>query len=105
MESPLSLSLLRKRKKFFLAILDLTQQEASLSSAQLHSVLKQKKTLLACVQRIDNQIKQTLSYFPNPLPDAFQQEVILTKSIIQKILEIDKKNYLQRQLELKAYEN
>lgn len=105
MESPCTLSLLKKRKKFFLAILDLTKTEASLSSEQLPCVLKQKKTLLACVKRIDAQIKQNCPIFPNPLPDAMHQEMELTRSIIQKILDIDKKNYLQRQIELKTYEN
>lgn len=105
METNPSLFLLRKRKKFFLAILDLTQTEPLLPPDQLQSVLKQKKTLLACIKRIDEQIKQICPKFSQPLPDEIFQEVSLTKRIIQEILNIDKKNYLQRQQELKTYEN
>lgn len=98
------LLLLRKKKGLFLAILDLTETEGALSTIELERVLKQKKTLLACIDKIDLQIQEYHYSFPSPLPQELQEELVELRQLITKILETDKLNYLQRKKELGLYE-
>lgn len=101
MQEPSILSLLQKKKKFFLAILNLTQTEDRLPLKHLQSILKQKKTLLSCIQNVDQQLKRLAPSLP--LTDDSREELANIRSIIETILEIDKKNYIQRQAELKNH--
>ncbi|AGT72767.1 hypothetical protein [Chlamydia trachomatis] len=97
------LPLLKKKKGFFLSILDLTQVEASLSPENLIKVLRQKKTLLSCIEKVDHQIKKFRDSFSLALPQEVQEELEEIRSVIQRILETDKKNYCIRKRELRTY--
>ncbi|EPP35392.1 hypothetical protein CP10139811_0918 [Chlamydia ibidis] len=96
--------LLKKKKGFFLAILDLTETEFSLSSDQLADVLQQKKTLLSCIEKIDHQIKEFWHSFTPILPQDIQNELEDIRKVILQILSADKKNYMLRKKELGIYE-
>ncbi|WP_148174346.1 hypothetical protein [Chlamydia felis] len=98
------LLLLKKKKGFFLAILDLTETEPSLTPVELEKVLRQKKTLLSCIDKVDNQIKEFRHCFTSVLPQDIQEELSEIREIITKILDTDKLNYLQRKKELGIYE-
>ena len=76
------LPLLKKKKGFFLSILDLTQNEASLSSDELTKVLRQKKTLLSCIEKVDQQIKKFRDSFSVALPQEIQEELAEIRSVI-----------------------
>ena len=97
------LPLLKKKKGFFLSILDLTQIEASLSPGELIPVLRQKKTLLSCIEKVDQQIKKIRDSFSSSLPQEIQEELTEIRSVIQRISEADKKNYSIRKNELGTY--
>ena len=97
------LPLLKKKKGFFLSILDLTQNEASLSSDELTKVLRQKKTLLSCIEKVDQQIKKFRDSISVALPQEIQEELAEILSVILRILETDKNNYSIRKTELGTY--
>ncbi|WP_348663702.1 hypothetical protein [Chlamydia vaughanii] len=98
------LLLLKKKKGFFLAILDLTETEPSLTTVELEKVLQQKKILLSCIEKVDNQIKEFRYCFTSVLPQDIQEELTDIREIITQILDTDKLNYLQRKKELGIYE-
>ncbi|CCO01682.1 conserved hypothetical protein [Chlamydia psittaci 01DC12] len=98
------LLLLKKKKGFFLAILDLTETETSLTPIELEKVLQQKKTLLSCIDKVDNEIKEFRHSFTSVLPQDIQDELSEIRGIITRILDTDKLNYLQRKKELGIYE-
>ncbi|WP_201456642.1 hypothetical protein [Chlamydia sp. 17-3921] len=98
------LLLLKKKKGLFLAILDLTETEGSLTTKELEKILRQKKTLLSCIEKVDLQIKEYYHSFSSVLPQDIQQELSKLRQIITRILDIDKFNYIQRKKELGLYE-
>lgn len=102
-ERIISSPLIKKKKGFFLSILDLTQNEASLSSDELTKVLRQKKTLLSCIEKVDQQIKKFRDSFSVALPQEIQEELAEIRSVILRILETDKNNYSIRKTELGTY--
>lgn len=98
------LPLLKKKKGFFLAILDLTKSESSLSTTELEKVLRQKKILLSCIEKVDTKIKEFRCCFTSVLPQDIQEELMEIQKIITQILDADKINYLQKKKELGIYE-
>ncbi|WP_038501333.1 hypothetical protein [Chlamydia avium] len=95
---------LLKKKGFFRAILDLTKTESSLPATELEKVLKQKKILLSCIEKVDIKIKELRYCFTSVIPRDIQQELMEIQKIITQILDTDKINYLQRKKELGIYE-
>lgn len=98
------LLLLKKKKGFFLSILDLTETETSLSTAELEKILRQKKILLSCIEKIDAQIREFRHYFTPVIPQDIQEELHEIREVITQILKTDKHNYAQRKKELGVYE-
>lgn len=98
------LLLLKKKKGLFLAILDLTQTESSLTTAELEKVLQQKKILLACIERVDIQIREFRHTFTSVLPQDIQEELEEIREVITCILNTDKLNYIQKKREFGIYE-
>ncbi|AAP98536.1 hypothetical protein CpB0607 [Chlamydia pneumoniae TW-183] len=96
--------LLKKKKGLFLAILDLTQTESSLTTPELEKVLKQKKIFLSCIDRVDLQIKEFRHAFSSELPQDIQEELEEIRDVIIRILDTDKRNYAQKKKEFGIYE-
>lgn len=97
------LYLLKKKRGFFEAILELTEEEKHFSLDEWIKGLKQKKTLLACIEKIDKE----LSFFRASLDHLSQElteEVERIKEVIQEILYLDKINQEQRKKEIKHHE-
>ncbi|MBQ8498634.1 hypothetical protein [Chlamydia sp.] len=104
MERLALLPLLKKKKGFFLSILGLTRIESSLSPQELTKVLQQKKTLLSCIEKVDDQIKKIRnSSSLLTLPQEICEELEEIRSVIHSILETDKENYSIRKKELGTY--
>jgi len=95
------LHLIRKKKGFFEAILDLTETESSLSLPEWISVLEQKKILLSCIEEIDHQMTPYQSRL-HILSQEMTEEIDSLKSIIEKILHLDKQSQEKRKQELKG---
>ncbi|SPN73703.1 hypothetical protein C10C_0543 [Chlamydia serpentis] len=98
------LLLLKKKKGLFLAILDLTQTESSLTTAELEKVLQQKKIFLSCIDKVDVQLKEFRHAFTSTLPKDIQEELEEIRAIINRILDTDKLNYIQKKREFGIYE-
>lgn len=96
------LHLLRKKKGFFEAILDLTQAEIELSLTEWISNLEQKKILLSCIEEID----QELTSFKDALHTLSQEtteELEHIRVIIRRILHLDTINQDKRKQELNLH--
>ncbi|ANH78383.1 hypothetical protein [Candidatus Chlamydia sanziniae] len=98
------LFLLQKKKGLFLAILDLTKTEYALTPVELEKVLQQKKILLACIEKIDHQIKDFRHAFVSVLPQDIQEELTHIRKVITQILKTDKLNYAHKKKELGIYD-
>lgn len=104
MEKQLLLQLLRKKKGLLLVILDLTQSEQTLPIEALENLLRQKKTLLSCIEKVDHQIKEFRHSFASILPQEIQKELFELREVITQILDTDKVNYLAYKKELGIYD-
>jgi len=85
------LRLLQKKRSFFEAILDLSQEENSLPFTDWISVLEQKKVLLSCIDDIDTELtpfKATLHHLSQDVTD----ELAKIRSIVKTILDVDSQN-------------
>lgn len=94
------LHLLRKKKSFFEAILELTETEANLSIPEWISVLEQKKVLLSCIDDLDIEIRS----FQRKLTDLSQEvteELEAIRTVIQRILHRDTLNQEKRKIAIK----
>lgn len=83
------LHLLRKKRGFFETILDLTEQEASLTIDEWISVLKQKKILLSCIEKIDQELaycKGSLDILSQEISEEFDE----MKKVMEQILHLQK---------------
>lgn len=93
------LSLLKKKKGFFEAILDLTEQETQSSVEHWQELLQKKQILLGCIEDIDSQLKNfeqsmhTLSY------DVIEQLKDL-HCIISQIMELGSLNLKEKKKHL-----
>jgi len=93
------LSLLQKKRGFFEAILDLTENEESLPMPEWISILEQKKILLSCIEEIDAELapfKQSL----HVISCEISEEIDAIRHVIEKILHLDSYNKNKRKREL-----
>lgn len=93
------LGLLKRKKGFFEAILDLSETEENFSLSDWISILEQKKVLLACIEEIDIQLlpyKQML----HALSQEISEELDSIRKVIDKILHTDSINQQKRKQEL-----
>ncbi len=94
------LHLLRKKKGFFEAILDLSEDESELQIHDWISSLEQKKILLSCVDEVDAEIslfKRTL----HNLSQETSEELENIRKVITRILHLDTINQEKRKKELR----
>ena len=92
------LQLLQKKRGFFEAILDLSEDEEHLPVPDWISVLEQKKVLLSCIDEIDCEISPFKAKLNN-LSQEVTDELAKTRSVVEKILDIDTRNQeLRRQM-------
>lgn len=89
------LSLLKKKRSFFEAILDLTEEESSLSISDWISTLEQKKVLLSCIDEIDAEISPFKAAF-HQLSQDVVEELDKIKDIVKDILHLDSSNFEKR---------
>lgn len=97
------LSLLRKKKGFFEAILDLTEGEGDQPVQAWIEILEQKKILLSCIEEIDAELtpfKQSLHH----LSQEISEEIENIRQVIKKILHLDLVNHEKRKKELRQYD-
>lgn len=97
------LQLLRKKKGFFEAILDLTEEERELPVKQWISILEQKKILLSCIDDVDAELhpfRQSL----HTLSQEISEELEHIRKIIKRILHLDAINQEKRKKELRPHE-
>ncbi|WP_213318700.1 hypothetical protein [Chlamydiifrater volucris] len=93
-ESPLYL--LKKKKGFFLAVLKLTEAESSLSLSDLEQSLRQKRILLSCIKRVDEELESFQNYLKETSSPKIHQELIEIRLLIEKVLSLDETHYTQR---------
>ncbi|MCH9609651.1 MAG: hypothetical protein S4CHLAM45_00380 [Chlamydiales bacterium] len=89
------LQLLKKKRGFFEAILDLTEEEGSLPIPEWISNLEQKKVLLSCVDEVDEMLQPFKASFAN-LSQEIDEELDTIKDVVGKILKLDSHNYEKR---------
>ena len=93
------LHLLQKKKGFFEAILEITEEESELCVHEWFGALEQKKILLSCIEEIDAQIhpfKQSMQ----TISQEVTEELDHIRNIIKRILHIDVINQEKRKKEL-----
>jgi hypothetical protein len=94
------LHLLRKKKGFFEAILEITEEESELPLHEWLSALEQKKILLSCIEEIDAELmpfKQSLNNISQDISDELEN----IRTVIKRILHIDVANQEKRKKELR----
>ncbi|MFZ0565888.1 MAG: hypothetical protein WAM28_06870 [Chlamydiales bacterium] len=89
------LHLLRKKKGFFEAILELTESEEKLPLNDWVTVLEQKKILLSCVEEIDKELLP-FKEMMHELSQEIVEELETIRKIVQQILDISDFNHDQR---------
>lgn len=95
------LQLLRKKKGFFEAVLDLTHDEGSLPLHSWIEVLEQKKVLLSCIEEIDAELMPFKQSFHN-VSYEISEELDNIRDVIKKILHLDVINNEKRKREIRA---
>lgn len=85
------LHLLKKKRGFFEAILDLSEEEQQLPVPDWISVLEQKKVLLSCIDEIDHELSPFKAKLHN-LSQEVTDELNKTRSVVKKILDVDTRN-------------
>lgn len=94
------LHLLRKKKGFFEAILEITEEESNLSVQEWISALENKKILLSCIEEIDTELmpfKQSM----HVISQDTSEELDKIRLVIKRILHIDVINQEKRKKELR----
>lgn len=94
------LHLLRKKKGFFEAILDITEEESELPLHRWIEALEQKKILLSCIEEIDAELspfKQSLHHMSHEITE----EIDHMREVIKQILHLDSLNHEKRRKELR----
>lgn len=92
------LQILKKKKGFFEAILDLTENEDHYSMSDLISILEQKQVLLSCIEELDQQLlpyKQSL----HSLSQEISDELDSIRKVVERILHHDTLNQEKRKKE------
>lgn len=82
------LHLLQKKRGFFEAILDLSEDEEYLPVPDWISVLEQKKVLLSCIDEIDYELSPFKAKLHN-LSQEVTEELEKTRTVVEKILHLD----------------
>ncbi len=85
------LRLLQKKRGFFEAILDLSEDELHLPIPDWISVLEQKKVLLACIDEIDYELSPFQARL-HALSQDVTDELAKTRSVVERILHLDTRN-------------
>ena len=85
------LHLLQKKRGFFEAILDLSEDEQQLPIPDWVSVLEQKKVLLSCIDEIDYELSPFKAKLHN-LSQEITDELSKTRTVVEKILHLDTRN-------------
>lgn len=96
------LHLLKKKRGFFEAILDLTENETEVPLREWISILEQKKILLACIEEVDAELQHFQESF-HMLSQDLHEEIEEMKMVIQRILRLDTLNQEKRKRELKYH--
>lgn len=94
------LHLLKKKKGFFEAMLELTEMEGDLPVQEWISNLEQKKILLSCIDEVDGELTpycQTMHI----LNQEITEELDYIRDVIKRILHLDALNMEKRKKELK----
>lgn len=89
------LYLLKKKKGFFEAVLELSETEADVPLHEWLSILEQKKILLSCIEEIDAEIQHFKESF-QILPHEVCEEIEAIRKVIQHILHLDTLNQEKR---------
>jgi predicted component of type VI protein secretion system len=89
------LGLLQRKRGYFEAMIDLSEDEASLDTSDWVSVLEQKKVLLSCIEEIDTELEPFRSTF-HDLSQEMQEELDLMRSLVKKLLFLDTQNQKER---------
>ena len=97
------LHLLRKKKGFFEAILDLTEEESHLPLHEWISALEQKKILLSCIEEIDAELMPFKRSLHN-ISQEISEELDNIRTVIKRILHIDVINQEKRKKELRPHD-
>ncbi len=95
------LTLLRKKKGFFEAILELTESETDLPLNEWVPVLEQKRVFLMCIDEVDGQLhpfKKTL----HTISEEIKAELDHMRHTVKKILLIDGLNQEKRKEIIKS---
>jgi len=85
------LRLLQKKRGFFEAILDLSEDELHLPIPDWISVLEQKKVLLSCIDEIDHELSPFQARL-HSLSQDVTEELAKTRSVVERILHLDTRN-------------
>lgn len=96
------LHLLKKKKGFFEAILDLTENETEVPLREWISILEQKKILLSCIEEVDTELQLFQESF-HILSQELHEEIEEIRNVIQRILRLDSINQEKRKRELKYH--
>ena len=97
------LHLLRKKKGFFEAILELSEEESELPIHEWISILEQKKILLSCIEEVDAELMPFRSSLQH-LSQEISEELENIRGVIKRILHIDVINQEKRKKELRPQE-
>lgn len=96
------LLLLKRKKGFFEAILELCEEESELPLVDWMGILEQKKILLSCIEEIDAELmpfKQKMHMLSQEISD----ELETMRKIIRQILHLDVINQEKRKKELRLH--
>lgn len=85
------LQLLQQKRGYFEALLDLSEEEASLPTQEWVSVLEQKKILLSCIEELDDQLSPFRQKL-HTLTEEMHEELEQMKQLVKKILFLDTQN-------------
>lgn len=89
------LHLLRKKKGFFEAILELCEEESHLPLHDWISALEQKKILLSCIEEVDIQLMPYRQSLHN-ISQEISEELDEIRHVIKRILHFDTINLEKR---------
>ena len=95
------LTLLKKKKGFFEAILELSESESHLRLPDWISLLEQKRILLSCIDEIDEELSPFKASLPN-LSQELSEEIDQIRNVVERILHLDRQNQEKRREELSA---
>jgi hypothetical protein len=95
------LHLLKKKKGFFEAMLDLSECESNMTIDEWVASLEQKKILLSCIEEIDAEMipfKQSMHHISQEISEELEH----IRNVIKRILHLDGINQEKRKDRLRA---